>query len=63
MSTQRVLGVVGAGNMGSGIAQKLATEGFNVVLVDLTPEALARGMAMKRSKPPWIWHSTMKSQP
>ena len=26
------VGVVGAGNMGSGIAQKLAQEGFSVVL-------------------------------
>ena len=45
MSTQRVLGVVGAGNMGSGIAQKMATEGFDVILVDLTPEALERGLS------------------
>ena len=44
MSTQRILGVVGAGNMGSGIAQKMATEGFDVLLVDLSTEALERGM-------------------
>ena len=31
----RRLGVIGAGNMGSGIAQKMATEGFDVVMVDL----------------------------
>ena len=31
----RKLAVIGAGNMGSGIAQKMATEGFDVVLVDL----------------------------
>jgi enoyl-CoA hydratase / 3-hydroxyacyl-CoA dehydrogenase len=44
MSQARKLGVIGAGNMGAGIAQKMATEGFYVVLVDLTPEALERGM-------------------
>src|SRR5215831_13916272 len=41
----RTLGVVGAGNMGSGIAQKMATEGFDVLLVDLDDEKVARGLA------------------
>jgi len=41
--TFRVLGVVGAGNMGSGLAQKIATEGFDVVLVDVDDEKVARG--------------------
>ena len=36
--------VVGAGTMGSGIAQKFATEGASVVLVDLSEEAVARGL-------------------
>ncbi len=44
MADLRTLAVVGAGNMGSGIAQKMATEGFRVLLVDLNEEALARGM-------------------
>lgn len=35
------IGVVGAGNMGSGIAQKLAQEGLDVVMVD-TGEALVK---------------------
>jgi enoyl-CoA hydratase/3-hydroxyacyl-CoA dehydrogenase len=39
------LGVVGAGNMGSGIAQKMATEGFDVLLVDVDDEKVARGLA------------------
>jgi enoyl-CoA hydratase/3-hydroxyacyl-CoA dehydrogenase len=38
------LGVVGAGNMGSGIAQKIAAEGFDVVLVDVDDERVARGL-------------------
>ena len=41
----RTLAVVGAGNMGSGIAQKMATEGFEVVLVDVDDEKVARGVA------------------
>src|SRR5262252_4183476 len=43
--TLRTLAVVGAGNMGSGIAQKMATEGFDVVLVDVDDEKVARGVA------------------
>jgi enoyl-CoA hydratase/3-hydroxyacyl-CoA dehydrogenase len=37
------LAVVGAGNMGGGIAQKMAAEGFDVVLLDLDDEKVARG--------------------
>jgi enoyl-CoA hydratase/3-hydroxyacyl-CoA dehydrogenase len=40
------LGVVGAGNMGSGIAQKMATEGFDVVLVDVDEDKVARGLGI-----------------
>lgn len=43
------LAVVGAGLMGSGIAQVAAQAGWEVVLRDLTEEALARGMAGIRS--------------
>ena len=42
--TFRLLGVVGAGNMGSGIAQKMATEGFDVVLVDVDDTKVERGV-------------------
>lgn len=41
--------VIGAGNMGSGIAQKIATEGFECVLVDLNDEQVARGMGIIRN--------------
>lgn len=40
----KVLGVVGAGTMGSGIAQKMATEGFPVVLVDVDSAQVQRGI-------------------
>jgi len=36
--------VIGAGNMGGGIAQKIATEGYPVVLVDLNEAQVARGI-------------------
>jgi enoyl-CoA hydratase/3-hydroxyacyl-CoA dehydrogenase len=42
----RVLAVIGAGNMGSGIAQKAATEGFPVILVDVDDAQVARGLAI-----------------
>jgi enoyl-CoA hydratase/3-hydroxyacyl-CoA dehydrogenase len=42
----RTLAVIGAGNMGSGIAQKMATEGFPVILVDVDEEQVARGLGI-----------------
>src|SRR3989339_168008 len=44
MSKIRKIGVVGAGNMGSGIAQKIAQEGLDVVMVDTEDEFVKRGM-------------------
>lgn len=49
MADFKKVGVVGAGNMGSGIAQKLAQEGFDVVLNDLKSEFLQRGRARIRN--------------
>lgn len=43
MSETYKIGIVGAGNMGSGIAQKMAQEGLRVVMVDLNEESLERG--------------------
>lgn len=43
MATQ--VGVIGAGNMGSGIAQKFAAEGADVVMLDLDQAAVDRGLA------------------
>ena len=49
MGFERVL-VVGAGQMGAGIAQVLATFGRHVLLNDAAPEALERGLgAMRKS--------------
>jgi len=44
MSEINKIAVIGAGNMGSGIAQKLAQEGLNVVLVDIREEFVERGI-------------------
>ena len=40
-----IIGVIGAGTMGNGIAQVAARAGFEVVMRDVAPEFLARGMA------------------
>lgn len=44
----RKTAVIGAGNMGSGIAQKIATEGIPVILVDLDDEKVQRGLGIIR---------------
>lgn len=41
--------VVGAGVMGSGIAQLLATRGVRTLMTDISPEALGNGLARIRS--------------
>ncbi len=41
--------VIGAGNMGSGIAQKIATEGFPVLLVDLDDDKVENGLQTIRT--------------
>ncbi|RME73700.1 MAG: 3-hydroxyacyl-CoA dehydrogenase/enoyl-CoA hydratase family protein, partial [Planctomycetota bacterium] len=41
----KTVAVVGAGTMGSGIAQKLAQEGLATILLDVNEPALERGMA------------------
>ena len=50
MSTAiRRVGVMGIGLMGSGIAQVATTKGFDLLVVDVTPEILARGMERIRA--------------
>jgi len=48
MSAIGVVGVVGAGQMGGGIAQVSAAAGLDVVLTDVSPEALERAVAAMR---------------
>src|ERR1051325_5868241 len=40
----RIIGVVGAGTMGNGIAQVAARAGYNVIMHDVREEFLNRGM-------------------
>jgi enoyl-CoA hydratase/3-hydroxyacyl-CoA dehydrogenase len=44
MSQIQKIGVIGAGNMGSGIAQKIAQEGIPVVMIDTKDEFVQRGL-------------------
>lgn len=44
MSIQ-IVGIIGAGTMGNGIAQACAVSGINVVMVDVSDTAVARGVA------------------
>src|SRR3569623_1313998 len=39
------IGVIGAGTMGNGIAQTAASNGFDVVMCDVSDEFVARGLA------------------
>ncbi len=45
MTAINKIGVIGAGNMGSGIAQKIIQEGLPVVMVDIKEEYVQKGMA------------------
>lgn len=49
VSAIRTVGVVGAGTMGSGIAQVCATSSYRVVLTDVEQAALDRGLAAIRN--------------
>ena len=40
-----VVGIIGAGTMGNGIAQACAVAGLQVVMVDVTDAAVAKGLA------------------
>ncbi len=41
----KIVGVVGAGQMGAGIAQVVATAGYKTILWDAAPQAIERGLA------------------
>ena len=43
--TIKTLGVIGAGTMGNGIAQAAAQAGLDVVMQDIMPETIKRGLA------------------
>ena len=44
-NTIRTVGIIGAGTMGNGIAQACATSGIDVVMVDISDAAVAKGVA------------------
>ena len=41
----KTIGIVGAGTMGNGIAQVCSAAGLSVIMVDISTEAVARGLA------------------
>ena len=41
---REIIGVIGAGTMGNGIAQTAASAGFDVVMCDINPEFVERGL-------------------
>ncbi|MFN5492122.1 MAG: 3-hydroxyacyl-CoA dehydrogenase NAD-binding domain-containing protein, partial [Burkholderiales bacterium] len=41
----KIIGVIGAGTMGSGIAQAFSAKGFSVILQDVSNAALEKGVA------------------
>ncbi len=45
MSSIETVGIVGAGQMGSGIAHVSALAGYNVLLYDISPERIEKGLA------------------
>ena len=45
MNRDTVIGVVGAGTMGNGIAQVAARAGYNVIMHDVRDEFLDRGLS------------------
>jgi len=49
LAAVRQVAVIGAGLMGAGIAQVAAAAGYDIVLRDVTPEALERGLGTIRS--------------
>jgi enoyl-CoA hydratase/3-hydroxyacyl-CoA dehydrogenase len=50
MTTLKRVGVVGAGAVGSGIAQKVASEGYDVVLIDTKPDYLEQALIHLRKQ-------------
>ncbi|SMH36974.1 3-hydroxybutyryl-CoA dehydrogenase [Azospirillum agricola] len=45
MSTIKTIGIIGAGQMGSGIAQVCAQAGYDVVISDISDEVIAKSLA------------------
>jgi 3-hydroxybutyryl-CoA dehydrogenase len=50
ITTSDLIGVVGAGTMGSQIALQAALSGYRVALVDISPQQLERGIASNREQ-------------
>ncbi len=46
MSDIKTVGIIGAGQMGSGIAHVVALAGYDVLLHDVSPERIAQGLAL-----------------
>jgi 3-hydroxybutyryl-CoA dehydrogenase len=51
MTSLQTIGVIGAGTMGSGIAQACAVVGLSVTIIDVDETAVARGRSAVSSEP------------
>lgn len=55
-----LIGVIGAGTMGNGIAQTAASAGFDVVICDVNTEFVERGLAnIRKSLDRFVKKETM----
>lgn len=58
----KVIGVVGAGQMGNGIAQVAATSGFKIIMLDVSEKSLEKGLATIKSSTEKLMKKNLMSE-